>query len=175
MRNFATSYIHHSSKQTQTHIFMKKLVLFMVSALALVFIGQDAFAQSYEPVCIGREQDGTLTLRVWGEGRNRSDAKEQARKNAVYEVLFNGVLKGNDGYNMRPIVAEVNARERYRDYFDIFFMDGGEYLKYVSLADKRFGSTKKIKGTNQVRYCMTIRVLIPELRTRMKEDGILKN
>ncbi len=154
---------------------MKKILLALTLAFALFGILSPTHAQSYEPVCISHEQDGSLTLRVWGEGRNRSDAKEQARKNAVYEVLFNGVLKGNNGYMMRPIVSEVNARERYHDYFDIFFMDGGEFLKYVSLADKRSGSTKRIKGQNQVRYCMTVRVLVPELQQRMKQDGILKN
>ena len=152
---------------------MKKLMLIFVGLMALMF-AQEVKAQSFETECISVEQDGSQTLRVWGKGRNRTDAIEQAKKNAVYEILFNGVLKGNKGYNQRPLVTEVNARERYQDYFDIFFMDGGEYLKYVSMADKRLGSTKKIKTDTQVRYCVTVRVLIPELRMRLKEDGILK-
>ncbi len=155
---------------------MKKAIAILVSIFCFGILGQDSYAQSYdEPTCISREQDGSMTLRVWGEGRNRADAKEQAKKNAVYAVIFNGVLKGNNDYNMRPIVTEVNARERYQEYFDIFFMDGGEYLKYVSLADKRSGSSKKIRGSYQIRYCLTVRVLVPELRMRLREDGILKN
>ena len=152
---------------------MKKLMLICAALMALLF-AQEVKAQSFETECISVEQDGSQTLRVWGKGRNRSDAIEQAKKDAVYEILFKGVLKGNKGYNLRPLVTEVNARERYQDYFDIFFMDGGEYLKYVSMADKRMGSTKKIKTDTQVRYCVTVRVLIPELRMRLKEDGILK-
>lgn len=152
---------------------MKKLMLICAALMALLF-AQEVKAQSFETECISVEQDGSQTLRVWGKGRNRSDAIEQAKKDAVYEILFKGVLKGNKGYNLRPLVTEVNARERYQDYFDIFFMDGGEYLKYVSMADKRLGSTKKMKTDTQVRYCVTVRVLIPELRMRLKEDGILK-
>lgn len=152
---------------------MKKLMLIFVGLMALMF-AQEVKAQSFETECISVEQDGSQTLRVWGKGRNRTDAIEQAKKNAVYEILFNGVLKGNKGYNQRPLVTEVNARERYQDYFDIFFMDGGEYLNYVSMADKRMGSTKKVKTDTQVRYCVTVRVLIPELRMRLKKDGILK-
>lgn len=150
-------------------------MLFCVAVMALCF-GQLAQAQSYQTECISVEQDGSQTLRVFGKGRNRSDAIEQAKKDAVSEVLFKGVLKGNKGYNLRPIVTEVNARERYQDYFDIFFMDGGEYLKYVSMADRRLGSTKKVKNSDaQVGYLVTVRVLIPELRVRLKQDGILKN
>lgn len=152
---------------------MKKKLLLICIAFLVSLTVQKANAQSYEPECISVEQDGSQTLRVWGKGRNRSDAVEQAKKDAVYYVLFKGVLKGNKGYNLRPIVTEVNARERYRDYFDIFFMDGGEYLNYVSMADRRLGSTKKVKTDTQVMYCVTIRVLIPELRQRLIRDGII--
>lgn len=155
---------------------MKKLFVLLVLSSALLGIGKNSFAQQFdEPVCIGHELDGTLTIRSWGEGRNRADAREQAKKNAVYAVLFDGVRTGNDGYDARPIVPEVNARQRYRDYFDIFFMDGGAYKTYVSIADRRLGSTKKAKSNiNQVKYGFTVRVMVPQLRQRMIEDGILK-
>lgn len=154
---------------------MKKVFMLICAALMTLCFAQEAAAQAYPTECISVEQDGSQTLRVFGKGRNRSDAMEQAKKDAVYEVLFKGVLKGNKGYNLRPIVTEVNARERYQDYFDIFFMDGGEYLKYVSMADRRLGSTKKVKNSDaQVGYLVTVRVLIPELRQRLKQDGILK-
>lgn len=153
---------------------MTKRIKFICMLLLAVFFMQEVDAQSLETECISVEQDGSQTLRVWGKGRNRSDALEQAKKDAVYQVLFQGVLKGNKGYNQRPIVTEVNARERYQDYFDIFFMDGGEYLKYVSMADRRLGTNKKVKVDTQVWYCTTVRVLVPELKQRLKQDGILK-
>ncbi|MBO4475943.1 MAG: hypothetical protein J5737_04415 [Bacteroidales bacterium] len=147
---------------------MKKLVL---AALAL-FLAAGAFAQETE--CIGKEMDGSLTLRVWGTGRNRTDALEQAKKQAVYDVLFKGITKGNTDYNMRPIMSEVNARERYQDYFDIFFMDRGEFLKYISMEDKRAGSTRVIKRNyRDVTVGVTVRVLVPQLRARLKADGLL--
>lgn len=69
---------------------------------------------------MGVELDGSQTLRVLGYGRNRSDAKEQAMKNAVWAVVFDGIREGVSGCNMRPLVTEVNARERYEDYFNVF-------------------------------------------------------
>ena len=154
---------------------MKKKIILLCSVLVALFTAQDVMAQSEQTECISVEQDGSQTLRVWGKGRNRTDAIEQAKKNAVNEVIFNGIRKGNKGYNLRPIVTEVNARERYQEYFDIFFMDGGEYLKYISMADRRTGSTKrKVKDSSQVMYCITVRVLIPELRQRLIQDGVLK-
>jgi hypothetical protein len=155
---------------------MKKLFVLLILTSSLLGIGKNCYAQLFdEPVCIGHELDGTLTIRAWGEGRNRADAREQAKKNAIYAVLFNGVRIGNDGYEARPLVPEVNARERYRDYFDIFFMDGGAYKTYVSIADRRLGSTKKVKSNiNQVKYGFTVRVMVPQLRRRLIDDGVLK-
>ena len=147
---------------------MKKLIF---AAIALL-LSAGAFAQETE--CIGKELDGSLTLRVWGTGRNRTDALEQAKKQAVYDVLFRGITKGNTDYNMRPVMTEVNARQRYQDYFDIFFMDRGEYGKYISMEDKRAGSTRVTKRSfRDVSVSVTVRVLVPQLRARLKADGLL--
>ena len=43
---------------------------------------------SFESECLGVELDGSETLRAWGRGKNRTDAIEQAKKNAVRDVLF---------------------------------------------------------------------------------------
>ena len=146
---------------------MKK-ILFTLMAL---FLAAGAFAQETE--CISKEMDGSLTLRVWGTGRNKTDALEQAKKQAVYDVLFKGVTRGNTDYNMRPVMTEVNARQRYQDYFDIFFMDRGEYRKYISMEDKRAGSTRTRRNYRDVTVGTTVRVLVPQLRARLKEDGLL--
>ena len=146
---------------------MKKLIFAMFALL----LSAGAFAQETE--CISKELDGSLTLRVWGTGRNRTDALEQAKKQAVYDVLFKGVARGNTDYNMRPIMTEVNARQRYQDYFDIFFMDRGEYRKYISMEDKRAGSTRTRRNYRDVTVGTTVRVLVPQLRARLKEDGLL--
>ncbi|MBP5505791.1 MAG: hypothetical protein J6X89_06800 [Bacteroidales bacterium] len=147
---------------------MKQIVLTLIALM----MSAGVFAQETE--CISKELDGSLTLRVTGSGRNRTDAIEQAKKQAVYDVLFNGVIKGNHDYNMRPIMTEVNARERYQDYFDIFFMDRGEYSKYVSMEDKKFLSTRTTKKNyRQESRTVTVRVLVPQLKARLKEDGLL--
>ena len=146
---------------------MKKIIFAMMALL----LTAGAFAQETE--CISKEMDGSITVRVWGTGRNRTDALEQAKKQAVYDVLFKGITRGNTDYNMRPIMTEVNARQRYQDYFDIFFMDRGEYRKYISMEDKRAGSTRTRRNYRDVTVGTTVRVLVPQLRARLKEDGLL--
>lgn len=156
---------------------MKRNQFLLLASIMLLFASVFSVqAQEYDIESIKIEQDGSITVRVWGNGRNRSDAKELAKKNAVYDVIFKGITRGvGKGVYTRPILPVVNAREKFQDYFDIFFMDGGEYLKYVSMEDRRTGSNEKYTGKIQVKFCTTVRVLVPELKARLKADNVLKS
>ena len=134
---------------------------------------------NYEVECLGVELDGSQTVRVWGVGRNKKDAVEQAKKNAVRIVLFKGIQGGLKGCNTKPVIFEVNAEEKYEDYFNAFFMDEGEYSKYISMEDeKRVNWFKKDKDKEKskhfVKYGVTVRVLSAELKKRMESDNILQ-
>jgi hypothetical protein len=132
---------------------------------------------NYKTSCVDVESDGSQTLLAWGKGRNRTDAVEQAKKNAVSDILFIGILDGNSVCTKRPLLPEVNARERYEDYFNAFFKDGGDFMKYVSLKDERIGDhifRDKKKSSNGVNLSVVVRILVPELKAQLKKDGILK-
>lgn len=154
---------------------MKKIAFLIFAALVCL---TDASAQraAYDRnsiKCLGVELDGSQTLRVLGYGRNRADAKEQAMKNAVRAVIFDGIRSGADGCDTRPLVTEVNAKERYENYFNIFFADNGEYRKYVSLRDTKKRSGSKVKDKVGYSYQLTIRVLRSELKARLKADNVI--
>jgi hypothetical protein len=153
---------------------MKRLTIVSVFATLTftplsVFAQPNASLQGLRVQCLGVEHDGSQTLRVQGTGRNKTDAQEQAKKNAVIAVLFNGV----SGCDIRPLLPEANAREKYVRYFDIFFMDKGEYAKYVSMEDTRPNSQTKNRRKVQRTYTITVRVLRSQLAERLRNDGLL--
>ncbi len=163
------------------NIFRKLGVLVTMMFCSYSIFGQTTTSAyyEYEVECLGVELDGSQTLRVWGAGRNKNDAVEQAKKNAVRIVLFKGIHGGLSGCNTKPVVFEVNAEEKYEDYFNVFFMDGGEYLKYVSMKDeKRTNIFKKDKEKEKSRHFVkcgiTVRVLRSELKKRLANDNILQ-
>ncbi len=138
---------------------------------------QSSGSYPHESSCLGVEQDGSQTLKVSGNGRNRTDAVEQAKKNGVRDVLFKGIRAGSSECNMKPVVSEVNAQEKYEDYFNKFFADGGAYTNFISGKD---GSDLHIeviqnreKSGSQETYNIIIRVLRAELKAKMIEDKIL--
>ena len=159
------------NKNSIKHLSVLAVAAFALSACTTSQSTMAAY-QSAQIECMGVEHDGSQTLRVTASGRNKADAVEQA-KNAVREVIFNGIRHGQKGCNMRPIVAEANAEEKYENYFNIFFADGGEYLKYISMADERNHSRTKAKAKAFVSYTITVRVLRAELKDRLKADHVI--
>jgi hypothetical protein len=155
------------------------LVVFFISS----FSANETFAQKnlagnydMESECLGAEMDGSQTLKAWGFGRNRGDALSQAKKNAVRDVLFKGIRNGKAGCNVKPVVFDMNALEKYEDYFNKFFADGGDYEKFTNQKDEPFLQKlqkDKKKGRSGVEIGVVVRVLRAELKQKMISDNII--
>ena len=70
------------------------LYLFLIIPISYYSQNNNTGKISFESECMGVELDGSQTLKAWGTGRNYSDACEQAKKNAVRDVLFKGIKNG---------------------------------------------------------------------------------
>ena len=159
---------------------MKNLLIHQLGifVFALLLVSCKTTTSSYyatETECLGVELDGSQTLKVWGTGRYWKDAAEQAKKNAVRDVLFKGHFTGSKDCFEKPLLLEVNAREKYEDYFNVFFRDGGEYINYVSMKDERTHiRTADSRNKDQLKYSVVVRILRVELKEKLIKDGILK-
>lgn len=158
---------------------MKRLIYILALAMLLPSChsvkkveGSNAFG-SHTIQCMGVEGDGSQTLRSWGNGKNKADAIEQAKKNAVYEVIFKGIVAGGGECDKRPLINTPNAREKYEEYFDRFFSDGGEYRNFVTNEDENRTSRIKANGGSQQAWSVIVRVKRAELRKQLIADGIL--
>lgn len=128
---------------------------------------------NYETECMGKSMDGKQTLRVWAQGKNRSDAIKQARKKAVYDVTFTGISAGSGECSSYPVVDEPNARRKYEKYFDKFFADGGTYRKFAEAADGK-NEVDAFQGKNSQTYGIVVTVDRAALRKRLEKDEIIK-
>ncbi|MCM1452313.1 MAG: hypothetical protein NC102_08635 [Clostridium sp.] len=156
---------------------MKKLFIIMAAALSLALAScgttKSTAYMTYETQCLGTERDGSQTLQAWGEGKNKADAEEQAKKNAVEDVIFKGIQAGKSDCTKVPLVNTPNARQKYEDFFNAFFADGGEYKNFVSMEDKKRRSGDKEHYQYGEKRSVTVRVLRPQLKKYLQENGIL--
>lgn len=125
-------------------------------------------------VYLNDEGDGSITVRAYGRGAYRNDAVEQARKNAVRQVIFEGVdVPGNVSLS-RPLILEVNAAEKYESFFNNFFKDDGPYTQFFARKDRRLRTNEKVWTDTQVKIATTIRIFRSDLKEYLKENNIIK-
>ena len=109
-------------------------------------IASSAAYANFETRCLGTEQDGSQTLRAWGKGVSKADAIEQAKKNAVADVLFKGI-KDNGPCNTTPLVREETGNQ---------------------------ASRLEAKGTSINNWGVIVTVDREGLRQQLEKDGVLK-
>lgn len=160
-------------------IIMKKTI-WILAALAIILLSscrsKDVVTpalHSYTTECLGKSMDGIHTLRVWASGRNKTDAIEQAKKKAVYDVVFTGIHAGVGECNAYPVVDEANAHKKYEDYFDIFFADGGAYSQYVSITNQKKSAIQRYQGNGTLTFGIIVTVNRSALRQRFVSDNII--
>lgn len=150
------------------------LLLFMCGCKTPQQIDRTFAGKTFEVECMGTDLDGSQTLRSWGTGKNKSQAMETAKKNAVRSVIFKGIASGSADCNRKPLIFDVNAQEKYESYFNRFFADGGPYKEYTSMVDEKRHSRVKSANNSIETWGVVVRVDRAGLRQRLIEDGIIK-
>lgn len=147
------------------------LLVIMVSCKTPTKISGEYATAKFNTECLGADPNGIQTLRAWGNGINKNRAIEQAKRNAVEAVMFEGI-QGTGNCNKRPLINEVNARERYENYFNAFFKEGGAYEKYIKLDEKR---TSRIKSSNSEMEAWSVVVVVDRsaLKERLINDNVI--
>jgi hypothetical protein len=86
---------------------------------------------TYKTECAGNADDGHIFLKAWGKGLNKKVALEDARKNALKDVLFSGVFTGDAACARNALLTEVNVIEKHKVFFEKFFSQNGDYKDFI--------------------------------------------
>lgn len=159
---------------------MKRIIFLMVIVIGFIMTSCSSQKPTASTVaytdhateCIGVDPAGYLRLRVWGEGKDKKSAQEQAKKKAVEEVSFKNITAGTEKGHSWPIIDNPGIRRTQSAYFVKFFKDGGEYKKYIK-AEKP-GKEEFFMGNDKVVVPMEITVDKESLREKFIKDGIIK-
>src|SRR5690606_16704180 len=126
---------------------MKTIVLLLASALFILHgCGTKSIAThySYKTECMGAGLDGSQTVKTWGSGINAKAPIEQAKKNAIRDVLFKGILDGKQECKTKLLEPEVDAQNQDETYFLACLADGGAYQECLyGPENTRFDSVRK--------------------------------
>ena len=157
---------------------MKKLSLLIAVAAMVLFAGcgakrSQAFYEKESQV-LSANYDGSYVIRVQVRAKDAVVAFTEGQRKAVEEVIFKGVKSGTSGVtDLKPICFDMNAREKHEDYFNAFFVNGGEWTKYASLKNKRVGTTRYERDGRQMVETVTVTVDRAGIKKKLQEDGII--
>jgi len=121
---------------------------------------------NYETECLEDKLDGSFILQAWGKGSDKSEAIDQAKRNVLNDILFNGVRKG---CQLLPLIVEVNAEQKYQEYAYRFF--DKDYKNYIHIENSPKSLNKSRKQTS---YGIKVRVRREAIRQKLITDNIIK-
>ena len=149
---------------------IQSLTLLLIFGLLIVTDGaaqrnSNIGRYTIETECLGVEMDGSVTLRAWGTGRNRFDAVDQAKKNAVHGVIFKGFggISGVPGQH--PLTDNPNLEIEQAEFFRNFFANGGKYMKFVNVTnDGSVAAEDRLKVGKEYKIGVVVSVNVAGLR-----------
>lgn len=158
---------------------MKKILLFCALGFGLIALSGcgpkiSSAYYDYSSKIIQDHNDGSYVIRAWGRSRNATMSYEVAKKQALKDILFNGVQAQSENIsNLKPLITEINAEEKYEAYFNKFFADNGEWENFCSMKDRRWATSKYQRTNAQTFAQVTVTIFRAQLKQKLIEDGIL--
>lgn len=127
---------------------------------------------SYDTQCMGKNYDGTQVVKTFGTGDDIRSAQTRAYQEALHDILFEGIRNGSSDCDVRPLVTEVNALEKYESYFNHFFSREGNYLDFIRLNRTNRRHVNQRSNMKEA-FSYVIEVDIPSLKKQLQTDNII--
>ncbi len=128
----------------------------------------------YEIECVSEGAEGTYLIKVFSYSKKPKVAIEQAKKNAVHGIIFQG-FSNNKCAPKPALTKNPDLESEKADFFDAFFADGGKYMKYVQESnDGSIDAEDRLKVGKEYKIGVVVSVRVASLRKDLEEAGIIK-
>lgn len=128
----------------------------------------------YEIECVGIGKPGTKVIKVWSYSKKEKIALNQAKKNAVHGIIFQGYAGGGQGCtSQKPLASDPSIEQQKSEFFENFFeLEGGKYMKFVSSSGD--GTPTVMKVGKEYKIGVVVTVMTNNLRKDLEDAGIIK-
>ena len=129
----------------------------------------------YEIEGVGQGSMGTYLVKSWQYSKKPRIALEQSKKNAVHGIIFKGYPSSKGVIGQPPLARNPILDEQQKVFFDNFFANNGQYMKYVNLtADGTILPGDRIKIGREYKIGVVVSVRVAALRKDLEQAGIIK-
>ncbi len=126
----------------------------------------------YELECVSTGAAGSYLVKVWSYSKKADVALDQAKKNAVHGIVFQGFTGAGAGCTQKPLTNNPALEQEKETFFKEFFADGGKYMKFVSNSGD--GNKEVVKVGKEYKVGVVVSVSKDLLRKDLEAAGIIK-
>ncbi|MDG1057303.1 MAG: hypothetical protein P8O83_06210 [Flavobacteriaceae bacterium] len=155
---------------------MKKKYLFKVIPLILVFSSlffSCSTSKVFQTECFSLASSGYVEITIWDGKTGAKYSQEQARKDAIYAILFSGVSGSKGCSSQPPILNTEDAESKFEKISKDFFSKTGQWNRFTSSA-KVSNSVPASIGENKWKVYQ-VSISKNELRKYLEEQKIIKS
>ena len=130
----------------------------------------------YEIEAVKTGTQGNYLIKVWSYSKSPQIAIEQAKKNAVHGIIFQGFAGKQGVPGQKPLAGNSNLEYEKADFFNAFFSDTeGRYSKFVSLTtDGSVSAEDRLKIDKKTyKIGVIVSVNVSLLRKDLEDAGII--
>ena len=118
--------------------------------------------------------EGTYVVRTQVRSKDAVTAFYDAQRKVVKEIIFDGIKAANNGVSdLKPLCLDMNAREKYEDYWNAFFSDGGPWKDFTNYSKRRVVTTRYERDGRQMIETGTVTVDRAGIKKKLQADGII--
>ena len=158
---------------------MKRKLLYIVLCtlvLSLASCGAKRSQAFYDQPSrvLSADFNGTYVVRTQVSSKDAVTAFYDAQRKVVKEIIFDGIQAANNGVsNLKPLCLDMNAQEKYEDYWNAFFSDGGPWKQFTNYSKRRVVTTRYERDGRQMIETGTVTVDRAGIKKKLQEDGII--
>jgi len=126
-----------------------------------------------EVVSVGAQ--GSYLIKVWSYSKKPQVAIEQAKKNAVHGIIFQGFVGKQGVAGQKALASNPALEQEHQSFFKDFFADGGKYMKFVNITnDGSIAASDRLKVGKEYKIGVVVSVNVAALRKDLENAGIIK-
>jgi hypothetical protein len=147
-----------------------KMIIVISSLMQLSFIAKN---RTYQTECVTNETDGYVTLKIWDTKKGGNYKPEQARRDALYAILFSGISGSSGCTTQPPILNKAEEQNKFKLIERSFFAKNGKW----SIFTRSSSTETTLPSTLGVKNCKVYQISVSknELRKYLEEQKIIRS
>lgn len=122
---------------------------------------------------ISLESDGYISIKIWNPQKGTKYKLNQARRDAVYAILYSGLSGVNGLPTQKPILNSDEDRSKFRTIEHSFFSKNGKWIMFTRTSNAPIAPNIQGKLSQKSVYQITISK--NELRKYLEEQNVIKS